>query len=308
MRVFVTGADGFVGHYLMPALESAGHTAYGCDRDTVDVRDPKALESALEGFGPDAVIHLAAISFVPQASAEPDLTEQINVGGTRNVVESLLAVCPRARLILIGSSEQYSPCDTHAGSISEEAPLTGTGAYAESKTAAEAVACEALDRGLDLVRVRAFNHTGPGQAPEFVAPDFSRQVALIEAGAPAQMRVGNLDSTRDFLHVEDVTDAYIRLLQPAVPAQAYNVCTGKPTRIGAILEGLMAMSTHDIRVDIDEQRWRPPDARVGDNRRLREATGWEPRYTLTEILSELLDYWRRQISQTSKDTNFTPSS
>ena len=308
MRVFVTGADGFVGHYLMPSLEKAGHQTYGCDRDTVDVRDPKALKRAVDSFKPDAVIHLAAISFIPHAAAEPNLTEQINIGGTHNLVESMLSVCPKARLILIGSSEQYSSSEITALPITEEAPLTGTGAYAESKTAAEQVAIKAQDRGLDLVRVRAFNHTGPGQAPQFVAPDFSRQVALIEAGAPAQMQVGNLNSTRDFLHVQDVVDAYLYLLDPSVPAEAYNVSTGRATRIGEVLEGLMAMSTHTIAVEIDKQKWREPDARVGDSRRLRHATGWEPRYSLPDILSELLGYWRKQVTQSSAGTIPTHSS
>jgi GDP-4-dehydro-6-deoxy-D-mannose reductase len=308
MRVFVTGADGFVGQYLMPSLEKAGHETYGCDRNTVDIRDPKALRGAVDGFQPDAVIHLAAISFIPHAIAEPDLTEQINIGGTHNLIESMLAVCPDARLLLIGSSEQYSSSKITELPISEEAPLTGTGAYAESKTAAEKIAIKAQDRGLNLVRVRAFNHTGPGQAPQFVAPDFSRQVALIEAGAPAQMRVGNLDSTRDFLHVQDVVDAYLCLLDPSVPVDAYNVSTGQPTRIGEVLERLIAMSTRTVAVETDPQRWREPDARVGDSRRLRHTTGWEPRYSVPDILSELLDYWRSQVARSGTGINHTHSS
>jgi len=292
----------------MPSLEGAGHDAYGCDRDTVDIRDQEALKRAIDAFRPDAVIHLAAISFIPHAAAEPDLTEQINIGGTHNLIESMLAVCPAARLVLIGSSEQYSSSEVTALPISEEAPLTGSGAYAESKTAAEKMAVKAQDRGLDLVRVRAFNHTGPGQAPQFVAPDFSRQVALIEAGAPAEMRVGNLDSTRDFLHVQDVVDAYLRLLDPSVPADVYNVSSGRATRIGEILEQLITMSSSTIAVETDPKRWREPDARVGDSRRLRRATGWEPRYSVPEIMSELLAYWRNQVSEPGSGTSHTLSS
>lgn len=292
MRVFVTGADGFVGRYLMPRLEESGHQVAGCDRDTIDVCDAEAIKGALAGFRPEAVIHLAAISFVPGAAAEPELTEQINVGGTRNVVAGMLSVCPEARLLQVGSSEQYPSTDVTAPALAEEAPLSGTGAYAESKTAAEHVVLEGAERGLDVVRVRAFNHTGPGQPPFFVVPDFSRQIALIEAGAPPLMRVGNVESVRDFLHVHDVVDAYTRLIEPDVPAEAYNVASGRPTRIGEVLDLLLEMSTVPITVEVDPQKWRESDSRVGNNQRLRKQTQWEPRYTVKEILSELLEYWR----------------
>ena len=114
------------------------------------------------------------------------------------------------------------------------------------------------------------------------------------------MRVGNLDSTRDFLHVRDVAEAYIKLLAPSVPAQAYNVCTGRATRIGDVLDGLIAMSDKRISVETDTKRWRKADARVGDNHRLRETTGWEPRSSVAEILSELLEYWREQVVGASR--------
>ena len=301
MRVFITGADGFVGRHLRPRLEASGHTVTGCDRDTIDVRDADAVKGALADFGAEAVIHLAAISFVPGAAAEPELTEQINVGGTQAVVDAMLSVCPEARLLQVGSSEQYPSTEVTAPPLAEDSPLEGRGVYAESKIAAEAVALEGAKRGLDVVCVRAFNHTGPGQQPNFVVPDFCRQIALIEAGAPARMRVGNLDSVRDFLHVDDVVDAYNRLIERRVPGQAYNVASGRATRIQEVLDLLCEMSAVPITVEVDPQKWRESDSRVGNNQRLQENTGWKPRYSVAEIVSELLEYWRGRVDLAEAD-------
>ena len=184
------------------------------------------------------------------------------------MVDAMLSVCPEARLLQVGSSEQYPSTEVTAPPLAEDSPLEGRGVYAESKIAAEAVALEGAKRGLDVVCVRAFNHTGPGQQPNFVVPDFCRQIALIEAGAPARMRVGNLDSVRDFLHVDDVVDAYNRLIERRVPGQAYNVASGRATRIQEVLDLLCEMSAVPITVEVDPQKWRESDSRVGNNQRL----------------------------------------
>ena len=297
MRIFVTGALGFVGQRLLPKLESHGHWVSGCDRDTVDVTDASAVMQAIKAAQPDAVVHLAAISFVPEARQNPALTREINVGGTRNVIRALQESAPKARLLLVGSSEQYAPVSPSSGLLDETTPLLGVGPYAESKTEAEKMALEASAEGLDLVRVRAFNHTGPGQEPRFVVPDFSRQVALIEQGAEAVLRVGNLESVRDFLHVDDVVEAYVRLLQPDVEAGAYNVSSGRATQIGEVLESLLHQTETKILIERDPSRWREADARVGDSSRLRKKTGWRPTYSTNQIIEELLHYWRKRVRQ-----------
>jgi GDP-4-dehydro-6-deoxy-D-mannose reductase len=148
-----------------------------------------------------------------------------------------------------------------------------------------------------VIRIRAFNHTGAGQDPRFVAPDFASQIARIEAGAPPLMRVGNMESVRDFLHVDDVLDAYIKLLEPNVASDVYNVASGIATQIGQLLRILSDLAGVEPEIQRDDDRWRPADSRVGDARKLREATGWSPLYSLPEILSELLDHWRVRIKE-----------
>ncbi len=295
MKVLVTGSKGFVGRRLMPGLAEAGHLVSGFDRDRVDICDPEAVTRAVAEAKADAVIHLAGISFIPAAAHSPDLARRVNVGGAKNLIRAIESETPRARLLLVGSGDQYEPAATSAAPLDENARLVPRGPYAESKAAAETLAMAATERGLEVIRIRAFNHTGPGQEPQFVAPDFAGQIARIEAGASPLMRVGNLDSVRDFLHVEDVVAAYISLLSPHVEPGIYNVASGVGTRIGEILELLAAQARVAPEILIDEKRWRPSDARVGDARKLQKATGWSPRVSLAATLSELLEYWRKRI-------------
>jgi nucleoside-diphosphate-sugar epimerase len=146
------------------------------------------------------------------------------------------------------------------------------------------------------MRVRPFNHTGPGQSDAFVASSFARQLAEIELGRrPAVLSVGNLDSVRDFLDVDDVLDAYLALLDPRVPAGIYNVASGRGLAMRELLELLLAASGVRPAITADPSRLRRTDASVGDASRLREATGWRPRRDLGDTLKRLLDDWRRRL-------------
>jgi GDP-4-dehydro-6-deoxy-D-mannose reductase len=147
-----------------------------------------------------------------------------------------------------------------------------------------------------VVRVRPFNHTGAGRPDRFVESSFARQIAEIEAGLrPPEMAVGNLDAVRDFLDVEDVIGAYVRLLEPGVPAGVYNVASGTGTRIRDLLDLLLAQSEVRPEVETDEARWRPADTSVGSAERLAKATGWAPEIPLQETLKNLLDGWRQAV-------------
>ncbi len=297
MRVFVTGAGGFVGRRLVPALRAAGHEVTGSDRE-IDVTDPDAVAAALARARPEALVHLAALSSVAASWQQPALCYRVNFLGTRSLLRAALRETPSARVLLIGSADQYAATSPRARPLDESAPLLPRSPYARTKAAAERLGEEAGRLGLDVVRVRAFNHTGAGQDDAFVVSSFARQVAAIRAGRqPPVMRVGNLDSVRDFLHVDDVIDAYVALLDRKVPADVYNVAGGVATPIQTVLDRLIALAGIDPRVEIDPERFRPTDWLVGDAARLREVTGWQPRVPFDAILRELYDDWSKRDAE-----------
>lgn len=291
MRVLVTGASGFVGQRLLPRLEDAGHTTIPTDRET-DVTRRAVMDETLRSARPDAVIHLAAMSSVAQSWKQPALCYQLNFIGTRTLLEAVEAQAPDARVLLIGSADQYGASEAQPRPLSEDAPLRPRSPYARSKTAGEQLGAQAAARGLDILRIRAFNHTGAGQADHFVVSSFARQVAQIQLGKEApRMRVGNLASVRDFLHVDDVLDAYLALLEPGATADVYNIASERATTIQEVLDRLVALAGIAPEVEVDPERFRPTDWLVGDAARLRAATDWTPRIGLDAILEELHSDW-----------------
>ncbi len=275
----------------MPALEEAGHRARGADRE-IDVTDAAALRGALRDFAPQAVVHLAALSSVALSFREPERCYRINFLGTRTLLDCVEQVCPEARVLLVGSADQYAATRPGSAGFDERTPLAPRSPYARSKAAAELLGQRRAARGLDVVRIRAFNHSGRGQDDAFVLSSFARQLAAIRRGdRPAVMRVGNLDSVRDFLHVDDVVRAYLSLLDPAAPADVYNVASERGQPIGELLASLIALAGVDPEVEIDPERWRPTDWLVGDASKLRDVTGWAPRVPIEALLQELFDDW-----------------
>jgi GDP-4-dehydro-6-deoxy-D-mannose reductase len=295
MRVLVTGAGGFVGQHLLPAMRDSGMEPIPSDRE-LDVRDTPLLSAAIEKAKPGAIVHLAALSSVADSWRDPAACFRVNFLGTRSLLAALERCAPRARLLLVGSADEYETTRPEAAPYDETAGLRPRSPYARTKAAGELLGHLAAGRGLDVVRVRSFNHTGAGQSDRFVTSSFARQVAMIEAGLQEPvMRVGNLDSVRDFLDVDDVVTAYLRLLDPAVPAGVYNVASGRPVEVRTLLTLLLELAGVEARIEMAPEFYRPTDQLVGDAARLREATGWEPRIPLRTTLSALLDYWRGEI-------------
>ena len=296
----MTGARGFAGTWLAPRLERAGHVVERFEPGA-DVCDAAAVDTSLARARPDAVVHLAALTSVARSFAEPEAAARVNYLGTLHVLRAAARRAPGARVLLVTSSEIYghAPLPFDPAGCDEGAPLRPASPYARSKAAADALGAAWAARGLDVVRARPFNHTGPGQPDDFVASGFARQLAEIEAGRrPAELEVGNLDAVRDFLDVEDVAEAYLRLLDRAVPRGAYNVARGVAVAVRELLDGLLAHSAVRPAVRVDRGRWRPADASVGNAARLRRLTGWTPRVSLRDTLERLLAHWRAQLSAT----------
>jgi GDP-4-dehydro-6-deoxy-D-mannose reductase len=172
--------------------------------------------------------------------------------------------------------------------------------YGSSKAAADIASLFYVERhGLDIVRVRAFNHTGPGQSPRFVCSDFARQVASAALRPKTRQPIlaGNLEARRDFSDVRDVIRAYVLALERCPKGEVYNIASGKAVRIGDMLSKLIVLSGVQIKIKQDSRRFRPLDAPVvvGDSTKFRRATGWQPRIPFDKTLQDLLEYWRANL-------------
>jgi len=295
MRVLVTGVAGFVGRHLLSSLRAAGHEPLPTDSRAdesagiaaLDIRDAGAVDAAIGRLKPDACIHLAGISFVPDAARDPLALDSINVAGTLHVAQALLHHVPCARLLFISTSQVYGTRNL-TGARRESEPLDPASPYAGSKARAEAALQElAAHQNLNLVIARPGNHTGPGQAPKFVAPAFAAAIRDFRDGRLTSIAVGNLDSERDFSDVRDVVAAYVLLLEKGARGGIYNISAGEHVRIGDLLAALARIAGVSPVTHVEPARFRPTDAvPVLDTARIR-ALGWRPAFPLERTLADL---------------------
>ena len=314
MRVLVTGVGGFVGPHLGRALVAAGHEVHGSIlpgeaghpslqglemvRHEADVTDRAALERLLGAVRPAAVVHLAAVSFVPSAAADPRRAYQVNVEGTVTLLAVMRATVPDGRLLFVGSSDAYGAVRPAELPVDEDVPLRPLSVYGATKAAAEiAVAQWGRSDGLDVVMARPFNHTGPGQSADFVCPALARQIVAIETGAQEPvLRVGNVDPVRDIGDVRDVARAYVALLERGSRGTVYNVCSGEGVSIAEVIALLRTHARTPMRAYSDPARRRAVEIPriVGSHARITRDTGWRPETPLTQTLCDVLDDWRHR--------------
>jgi GDP-4-dehydro-6-deoxy-D-mannose reductase len=297
VRVLVTGSKGFVAQWFLAHLESTGDQVTGLDAE-IDITDAPAVTDAVTGAAPDAVCHLAAQASVGSSWQDRSGTYAVNTFGALNVVEAALACDQPPRVLLISSSEVYGRITPEELPVSEDHPFAPVSPYAASKAAAELIGLQAwLGGGLEVVRARPFNHTGPGQRPDFVVPALARQVAAAAAKGVSELATGNLDVRRDITDVRDVVRAYRDLLETGAPGEVYNVCRGESVSIEEVARRLLALAGVELELVIDPARVRPvdiPDLR-GDPSRLHAATGWAPQIPLDETLASVLQFWQQSL-------------
>lgn len=308
-RALITGATGFAGSYLTETCladgwevhgtcipEEAGRASGGLILHAVDLRDAAAVNDLVMAVKPDRVFHLAAQASVGQAWADPAATLTDNVVMTLRVLTAVRLAEGDARVLVIGSSEQYGRVEPSSLPIVEEQPLRPVDPYGVSKVAVDYLALQhVLAYGMHVVRVRPFNHIGPRQRRGFVVADFAAQLAQIERiEMPPILRVGNLEASRDFTDVRDVVRAYRLALDAGSPGAVYNVCSGRGVRIADLLSQLIALCTVAVEVQRDPEKQRPADNPVvlGSSAALTAATGWRTAIPLERTLSDTLDYWR----------------
>jgi GDP-4-dehydro-6-deoxy-D-mannose reductase len=301
-RALITGAAGFVGRWLAGALVERGWDVTGAALEpaaddrvrwiTGDVRDTEHLAAALDVARPDAIFHLAGVTFVPAAGNDPGLTTEVNVVAAARLL-GLVRERRRAGtldpvVLVTGSAEQYGRHDDTELPLRETAEQRPHTVYAATKVAQEAIALEAWrSEGVRVIATRSFNHSGPGQAPHFLLPALVGRVRAL-AGGP--LRMGNQAPVRDFLHVADVVAAYISLAERGTPGEAYNVASGTGTSVGQLAHRILARSGVTAPIESDPALVRPADvpALVGDPAKLRAATGWSPTRTLDDLLDDLI--------------------
>jgi GDP-4-dehydro-6-deoxy-D-mannose reductase len=285
--VLVTGASGFVGTHLLALL---GEEAVSFDGD---VTDGAAVAGAVRETQPGAVVHLAALSWVPESWREPARAWEVNVVGTVNVLEAVRRERPDVRVLAVSTGEVYGNAERLP--TPEDAPMAPVSPYAASKAAAEVACTQARLTGVDVVVARAFQHEGPGRDERFAVGSWTRQLAELELAGGGVLGVGNLDVERDIADVRDVCRAYRLLLEPCVAPGVYNVATGRSVRMADVVDLLVEMARVPITVEQDPDRLRPADIPVqrGDASRLREATGWKPEIPLEQTLADALEAARR---------------
>ncbi len=297
MRAAVTGSSGFVGRYLVPYLRSLGDDVVTLDRSgsrPVDVTDSAQVRALLRSARPDVVYHLAALSHVGQSWDAPETVFQVNAGGALSVLRAS-ADAGVERVLVVGSADEYGAVGPEDLPLTEEAAIRPITPYGASKAAADLLALQAfLGDGLATVRVRAFNHTGPGQADDMLIPALAHRIANAERAGGSKISVGHLDILRDISDVRDVVRAYRLLVEHGVPGEAYNVCSGHGVSVRALAEGMLAMSDAPLELVVDPELVRPVDVPrlVGSPDKLRATTGWEPEIPLEQTLRDVLEAGR----------------
>jgi GDP-4-dehydro-6-deoxy-D-mannose reductase len=298
LKVLLTGASGFVGSYMQGVLPCVPLVSGGQE---VDLRRPDELRQPIRTIRPDAVIHLAAQSFVPRSFLDPVETFDINFYGTFNLLNALEQEGFSGSFLFVSSGDTYGVVPPERLPIVEDQPLRPRNPYAVSKVAAEALCFQwSVKSRFKIVMARSFNHIGPRQRTDFVVSDFAKQVAEIRKGLRGPViRTGDIEVTRDFTDVRDIVRAYQMLLERGENGEIYNVCSGREVRISNILSRLIEIAGVQVAVEPDPERMRSAEQKrnYGSYAKLHNATGWQPKIELEQTLQDILEYWERELEK-----------
>ncbi len=309
-RILVTGGTGFAGSHLIEELLASGYTnIYSTTFSPppenvkfladdhyiqVDLSNGEATQALLKTVKPDWIFHLASFAYVGKSfeKARELFTNNINL--QLNLLDGVKAICPQARVLSIGSAEEYGVVDLDLDYIDEHVSLNPVNPYAVSKTTQDLLSNSYyLSYKLNIVRARPFNHIGTRQTGDFAVPSFVKQIVEIEQGKKQTLEVGNLQGIRDFTSVKDMVRAYIVLLEKGAVGDVYNIGSGTGIQMQEIVNQLVGLSTVPITVEQDEARLRPLDVPklIADNRKI-QSLGWELQISINEELEKIIEEWR----------------
>jgi GDP-4-dehydro-6-deoxy-D-mannose reductase len=310
-RFLITGGTGFVGSHLVQSLKSdAAKIAVIASGDSVsrqelepgvehyelDLRKAEDVRSVVRKVSPTHICHLAAISSVDASWNSPRLTFEVNVVGAYNLFEAAMGLPAPPRILNVSTSQVYA---TAEGILTESSPVSPNNPYAASKAMVELLLVQYRKSAAGgILTARSFNHTGPGQSPNFVLPLIAKQFAEMEAGLrPRKLTVGNIEVKRDFTDVRDVVLAYSALLDQGRIGEVYNVCSGSAVRLADVIREFEAISGTAVEIDTDPARLRSNEVSqiLGDAAKIRRETGWSPQIPFGKTIRDLLDYWRERI-------------
>jgi GDP-4-dehydro-6-deoxy-D-mannose reductase len=314
LRALITGVAGFVGGHLaetllaQPGWEVWGSLIAETDRALAvpgvqaiiaDLREPEQARVLVETARPEAVFHLAAQAYVPQAWADPWGTYHTNIRGQLNLLEAISQTKLNARVIVVSSNEVYGLAQPEDLPLRENSPLRPNNPYSVSKLAQDFMGLQYfLDRKMPVIRVRPFNHIGPRQNERFVAPSFAKQIVEIERGLRKPvLRLGNMSAQRDFSDVRDITRAYLLAMEKGEPGEVYNIGSGKPHSVREMLDIMLAHSAVKITEEIDPAKLRPSDTPLSyaDPSKFKRQTGWEPQISFEQTCVDILNDWRARV-------------
>jgi GDP-4-dehydro-6-deoxy-D-mannose reductase len=312
-HALVTGGNGFVAQWAIRAMVERGWTVTAASHgdpnaatvlspdqvaavrwQTMDITRQAEVAAVVDHARADVVLHLAAVSHVPDAARNPGYAYEVNAVGTVRLLAELrrhrAAGTSDPRVLVIGSAEQYGRHEINDMPLHEGAQQRPLTLYAASKLAQEVAALQAFrSDGVRIVCTRSFNHSGQGHGAHFLLPALvARAVKLPERGGVLQ--IGNGDTVRDFLHVEDVVNAYLALLDRGAAGEAYNVCSGEGVSVRSLAQRVLQRAGRTAEITTDPSLSRPVDVpvQVGNNSKLRRATGWTPRRTRDDIIDDLI--------------------
>lgn len=317
-KILITGISGFVGTHLAQyllscknyevsgtyltekGLTSISHIQDDLSLFSVDLNDQEHVTDVIETVKPDYIFHLAALAAPGDSFAAPTETILNNVASQINLLEAVKnAGLLSTRILVVSSADIYGIVKKEDIPIDEQTPFNPTNPYAVSKLTQDFLGLQYyLAHKLSIIRVRPFNHIGPGQSPHFAVPTFAKKIAQIEKGQlPPVLRVGNLETKRDFTDVRDMVRAYELIMQKGDDGEVYNIGSGEAEKMAAIVEKLLFYARVPITVEVDDSLLRPTDTPelVCDPTKIHKVTGWKPQIPLDQTLKEVLEYWRKIV-------------